>query len=512
MTLYLKYRPQKLSELDIVSVRDTLTSIVASSSLPHAFLFTGPRGTGKTSAARILAKALNCEQNTTPGEPCNECETCRAITACTHMDVIEMDAASNRGIDDIRSLKQEIMLAPSSSKHKIYIIDEAHMLTTEAANALLKTLEEPPAHVLFILATTDSHKLPVTILSRLSTVQFRKATPDEVIQKLKRIAESESLSVEPAVYELLANASDGAFRDAVKLLEELSLTQKQITAEVARGYLFGTQSAHPENLLTLLSQKNASEAIRSLEEMSLQGGSVKSYLTELISLLHRALLAHYKVETAETFGFTKEDTVQLLDLFISAAAKLNQSPEPIVPLLIAVVNFCSGTGAPPAEKKVVTLPTAKPAAIETAPPAIQPVVEPLIEKTDRTIPTSSVAELSGEVWTRLLSEIRAKNASVEAMLRAAHPTKFDGKKLEVGVYYRFHKERLEVHLHKHAFEEAAHAVFGSPITVSYELTDRPVNIPTENSEPSIVQSHTTAGLTMPQAPDIIEAAKEIFGN
>ena len=197
MTLYLKYRPQTVSELDLVSVRETLTKLLSGSEIPHAFLFTGPRGTGKTSSARILAKAINCEHKKKGSfEPCNECETCLAITRGTHIDVIEMDAASNRGIDEVRALKQDIMLSPTLLKKKVYIIDEVHMLTTEAANALLKTLEEPPSHVVFILATTDPQKLPQTVISRLSVVQFHKASEEEITSKLTRIAKSEKFEVE----------------------------------------------------------------------------------------------------------------------------------------------------------------------------------------------------------------------------------------------------------------------------------------------------------------------------
>src|SRR3989338_5228486 len=188
MVLYRKYRPQRLSELDLEDVREKLAKIVGSSFRPHAYLFSGPKGTGKTSAARIVAKIINCETSSNnKGEPCNKCESCVAIREGRYLDVLEIDAASNRGIDEIRDLREKIKLAPVSAKYKVYIIDEVHMLTNDAFNALLKTLEEPPAHAQFILATTEADKLPETIISRTTRINFQKASHGELRQSLDRV-------------------------------------------------------------------------------------------------------------------------------------------------------------------------------------------------------------------------------------------------------------------------------------------------------------------------------------
>jgi DNA polymerase III, subunit gamma and tau len=195
MVFYRKYRPQKIDDLDSKEVRETLTSVLSQESPHHAFLFTGPKGLGKTSSARIVAKVINC---TTPAikrkngfEPCDQCESCVSIANGTNMDILEIDAASNRGIDEIRDLKEKIRLAPASSKMKVYIIDEVHMLTTEAFNALLKTLEEPPMHAMFILCTTEAQKVPATIISRCFHIAFKKATEDELVRSFQRIAKGE---------------------------------------------------------------------------------------------------------------------------------------------------------------------------------------------------------------------------------------------------------------------------------------------------------------------------------
>src|SRR3989344_2706111 len=238
MTLYLKYRSQTLDELDLENVRESLKKIVVKGDIPHAFLFSGPKGTGKTSAARILAKIVNCENPPAGGEPCNICDQCISIAKGENLDVIELDAASHRGIDDIRALRDAVKLSPARAKKKIYIIDEAHMLTPEASNALLKTLEEPPDHVIFILATTNPEKLIETIRSRVTNILFRNATPTEIVRSLKRVAKGEKLKVEDDALSVIAQAAGGAFRDAIKILEQVIAEEKELSKEVLEEFLF----------------------------------------------------------------------------------------------------------------------------------------------------------------------------------------------------------------------------------------------------------------------------------
>ena len=230
MAFYLKYRPQKINELDIEKVRDSLLEILGSKEVPHAFLFTGPKGTGKTSSARILAKSVNCTDSKN-GEPCNKCSHCKSITEGRCLDLIEIDAASNRGIDDIRELKSKINLVPSMVKVKVYIIDEVHMLTNEAFNALLKTLEEPPEQVKFVLCTTEPNKLPGTIVSRCFQVQFDKAKTEELVRSLNRVVKGEKIEIKKEDLVKIANKANGSFRDAVKVLEQLSAKSKKISSK-----------------------------------------------------------------------------------------------------------------------------------------------------------------------------------------------------------------------------------------------------------------------------------------
>lgn len=513
MTFYLKYRPQKVSELDLVRVRETLTQLLSKKELPHAFLFTGPRGTGKTSSARILAKAINCENKEKDSiEPCNECDTCRAITKGTHIDVIEMDAASNRGIDEIRALKQDIMLAPTLSKKKVYIIDEVHMLTTEAANALLKTLEEPPSHVVFILATTDPQKLPQTVISRLSVVQFYKASEEEVTKKLMLIAENEKLTVENGVYKTIATLADGSFRDAVKLLEEFSLKSSTITAATVESvnYSGSNQSA---GLLNKLTEKDCTNAIAFVRELSSQGIEGKSFLNTFISQVHQELLKSVGVHHETKAILNQTEAVSLLELLLEAKARLMYSTNDFLPLEIALVKF-KPIGSQEPSKKVQPLPQTE---TSSKPPQIIPEVkvlpttevpktdspEVLTEKTDvvetSATPFTSKDLVDIDTWGKILVLMREKNASVEALLRATTPRAFDGTNLHLGVYFKFHKERLELPANKILLEEVLTGVFGGLVHVMLVLEDPP---PKPQEE---------LGLTQSSAPDIMKAAKEIFG-
>ncbi len=219
-SLYRKWRSQTFSDLvGQEPIIQTLKNALHEGTLAHAYLFTGPRGTGKTSTARLLAKTINCP-NTKNGEPCNTCEQCRQITIGNSFNVIEIDAASNRGIDSIRDLREKVMMPPTTGKYKVYILDEAHMLTTEAFNALLKTLEEPPPHAIFVMATTDVHKMLPTVLSRCQRFDFKRITTQQIVKHLDFIAKQEQVELEQSAAALIARAAAGGMRDALSLLDQ----------------------------------------------------------------------------------------------------------------------------------------------------------------------------------------------------------------------------------------------------------------------------------------------------
>src|SRR3989338_562932 len=354
MVLYLKYRPQKLAELDITSVRDKLVGTLASSYRPHAYLFSGPKGTGKTSAARIIAKALNClnpkEQALTGStkkynEPCNKCENCREILSGRHMDIIEIDAASNRGIDEIRDLKEKIRLAQVSAEFKVYIIDEVHMLTNEAFNALLKTLEEPPAHAVFILATTEPDKLPETILSRCVVFRFHKANIDEVIHSLKRVVGGEKLKIDDEIMSLIARHADGSFRDATKILEQV-IGENKITLQDV-SYLLGKGIITPENFLILLGKKDINQLLQSISLMGERGSDFRLFVTTILNVLHVILLDLHKVKQSDLSAdirkiYAGNGVIQAIRMFSRVYTDLKFASRPELPLETAVVEWCEG--------------------------------------------------------------------------------------------------------------------------------------------------------------------------
>lgn len=238
MALYRKWRPQDFSDLiGQEHISETLSNAISTGKVAHAYLFSGPRGTGKTSTAKILAKALNCEHGPTP-TPCNQCVCCQKINDGSFMDVFEIDAASNRGIDEIRDLRETVKFAPVDGKYKVYIIDEVHMLTTEAFNALLKTLEEPPSHVVFILATTEVHKVPITIQSRCQRYDFKRITKDDILKRLVMITDEMGLNADKDALSIIAIQADGGMRDALSLLDQcLAFTKDELTVTQVRKVL-----------------------------------------------------------------------------------------------------------------------------------------------------------------------------------------------------------------------------------------------------------------------------------
>src|SRR3972149_7271642 len=291
MSLYRKYRPQTFGEIiGQPHVSEPLLKQLTTGKISHAYLFSGPRGTGKTSTARIFAKSVNCQKypDMTFGEPCNKCDNCKAITQGAYLDVLEIDAASNRGIDEIRDLREKISLAPTTGRFKVYIIDEVHMLTTEAFTALLKTLEEPPKHAVFVLATTEADRMPETIKSRCVTFSFRKAAANEIANSLKRVTAGEGVKIDADIINEVAVMAEGSFRDATKMLEQV-LSEKIDSREKLRAAL-GRDSVSAGSFLKLLKDKNIKDILLTIVTMAGQGIDLRFFVTDILNLLHSILL------------------------------------------------------------------------------------------------------------------------------------------------------------------------------------------------------------------------------
>lgn len=503
MTFYLKYRPKSLEELDSDLVRESLTKIASSGKISHAILFSGPKGIGKTSAARILAKTLNCENLKKKGISCNRCPSCISITAGSNIDVLELDAASHRGIEDVRALRDAVKLSPAKAPNKVYIIDEAHMLTTEASNALLKTLEEPPSHVYFILATTNPEKLVETIRSRVVNIPFKKATVAELVRSLKRVVKGEKLKVDTDALEIIAGASDGSFRDATKILEQLISEGKKLIKEVVEEYLFHKKTLDIGLLLGHLKARNTKESLKDIERVISEGGSCLNLLEALLTKLRGGLLAKLGVGEDELPDWRKSEIISLIKTLYTTSREMAGAPLEQLPLEVAIVEWCgvtdrsSGVDLKDSESGLTSSAKKKDSDISSG------LKEPQVPDQPTTL--GRLSEVTEEVWGRILSAVRPINTSIEALLRAARPIQFDGKTLTLGVFYRFHKERLEEGTHRRVLEDVVATIIGTPVRIACILTQPPVKNPVEEKRKEVI-------LTEGEDTDIIKAAKEIFGS
>jgi len=359
LVLYRKYRPQSFSEVvGQEHIVRTLTNSILAKNISHAYLFSGPRGSGKTTIARLFAKAINCEDGSS-FEPCNKCSSCLEIMGAKSMDLIEIDAASHRGVDDVRELREGIKFAPIKSKYKIFIIDECHQLSKDAANGLLKTLEEPPAHAVFLLATTEAHKMIATITSRCQRFDFRRLKVPEIIKKLEFISKKENIKFDPSALSLIALNSRGSFRDAESLLDEcinFSGNSGTVKTEDIKELLGVVEVSQVSNFVDFLIFKNTKEAILSLNSMMDNGVDLPEFTKTLVFYLRQALLlkidpdflnprtSGFSAEEvakmkAQTLNLQERDIQKMLELFIDAENKIKYSALPQLPLELAIFDI-----------------------------------------------------------------------------------------------------------------------------------------------------------------------------
>jgi len=487
--LYRKYRPQDFDEVvGQEGVVRTLTNAISHGQIRQAYLFAGPRGTGKTSLARILAKALNCDQGPTP-KPDKTCHACRAIADGTSLDVIEMDAASQRGIDDVREIRERVVLQPVEGRYKVYILDEAHQLTDAAWNALLKLIEEPPPHLVFVFCTTDLAKVLPTVRSRCQTFSFSRPRLPDIVRKLRRIADGEGIEAPDAALSLIARSARGAYRDAESTLDQLAAaTENEVSVQAVLQLLGAVEEEALFRLCDLIVDRDTAGALTFVEELSEQGQDLGRLVTDLLEHLRHLLLVQHLGEVPESLPITEETrdrlreqanqlpeptVLRLCDLLAVAVEDQRQGGDPRLPLELALVKVTRPAADLSRESTAHRLELLEhgvhSSPVQGTVPETRP--EEAMPLPRRDSPSLELEQLQ-EAWQRtILPAVEEKSIPTASMLREAHPKGLAGDRLTVEFPQAasFHRQLAEEPKNATLLEEALYEVTGRHLTLEFEV-------------------------------------------
>ena len=482
-TLYRKYRPQKFSEVIAQNhIKVTLENEITSGKIAHAYLFSGPRGIGKTTIARIFAKSLNC-QNRVGAEPCNECVSCLEIGEGRSLDLVEIDAASNRGINEIRELKEQIKYTPVKSKYKIFIIDEVHMLTAEAFNALLKTLEEPPAYAIFILATTEAHKLPDTIISRCQRFDFKKVPFSDIVAHLGRLSAAEGIDVEKKVLENVARISEGYLRDALSLLGQIvSLGEKHISEAEASLVLPKNDWQKTLELLTYLFKKQTRQALSLVTELSESGSDLEHFTQITLETIRKFLLGKVTGDWQDLYWEFGEDQampvaqlaqnvrepnlVYMIEIFLETVGLYKQARIIQLPLEIAIIKIIEHLGGDDKNDDFKAPPT-------RPNPLILTQTKPEDASSDKTDEPASVSFEEIKIkWPEVIEALKEHNYSLSAAVKIGLPVELKVNKIVLGFQYKFHYERLKEKKNLEKIEEVLLRVYQNKFSIAGDIDEK----------------------------------------
>ncbi|NLY75695.1 MAG: DNA polymerase III subunit gamma/tau [Firmicutes bacterium] len=505
-TLYRRWRPRGFT--DFVGqnhVVTTLVNAVEGKRVAHAYLFTGPRGTGKTSIAKILAKALNCE-NPKGAEPCDQCSNCVRINEGIFLDVLEIDAASNRGIDEIRDLREKIKFAPAEGKYKIYIIDEVHMLTAEAFNALLKTLEEPPEFVVFILATTEVHKIPATILSRCQRFDFKRFTVAEIKGRLEQIVKAEKVEASSEGLELIAKHADGGMRDAVSMLEQaLAHGEAKLEEADVRAILGLIDQEEIDHLTSALKERDTKRALELLAGVNLSGKDLWQFGRSLVEHFRQLLLA--SLSAGQEVGFTTADLVKIIEVLAGATLEVKRSQQSALPLELALIKLTALPAVDQLETRIAKLEAlvagnltpletgqTKPLAAPKLNSRSNPAPAPVKPKPDREPAPQPVTPLINDPmkhWEVFLEVIKKKKRTLAALIQEGKPIRFEKEELVVGFppHLTFHMENVAIPANKELLESILKNICGRDLKISFVLLEKKPDPNKENraEEPELLK-------------------------
>lgn len=462
MALYRKYRPQSFDDLKgQSSIQTTLLEALKQNKLVHAYLFSGPRGTGKTTTARLIAKAIQCEKRLETGEACGTCEICQINAKSELVDLVEIDAASNRGIDEIRDLREKIRFAPTRAHSKVYIIDEVHMLTKEAFNALLKSLEEPPSHVYFILATTELHKIPETILSRCQRYDFKRISDREIADRLEYIAKKEKIEFEPIALELLAKHAEGGMRDAISLFEQFAT--EILTEDRVRQKLGLTSHQSCEELFAALGSADGEKGLKVIEQLYQEGADLQQFTTSFLSYLRGKL--HAAVKEKKNAVIPK--LLDWAELFDDAWMKLKRASIATLPLEVAVLR---ATQAKETVQVESTAPTPIVAAVQSKRPEGLVHLDAIRAQMPAVLAAISTPMTRSSFKTGQLKDVKGEHLTFVFSTRF-HLSKVEGPEALVEIENAFKKvlaQETKIHFE---LEEIMAAPVTAPATAALDSAD-----------------------------------------